>query len=162
MIVSHGQSADGLGVAEYEASRLGEARLRSLRQGALSCRQVGGHLWRRGAVVSRHQRDSNPGQPRTFNTCVPQARNSNQLSYLLLRTPHDVNEAQCIALCELDCVLHFILFYCVMKRCMVLYALRWVKYTSIIVQLLDTFHCILLPVLIVLYDDGIKKFMRTV
>ena len=32
-----------------------------LRQVALSCRQVGAHLWHRGPVVNRQQSDSNPG-----------------------------------------------------------------------------------------------------
>ena len=47
------------------------ARLQLLRQVALSCRQVGAHLWHRGPVVSRQQRDSNPG-PSTLS-CLRQA-----------------------------------------------------------------------------------------
>ena len=48
------------------------ARLELLLQIALSCRQVGAQLWHRGPVVSRQQRDLNPGP--SALACLRQAR----------------------------------------------------------------------------------------
>ena len=57
LVISHAQSVDLSGEV-VDALR---ARLQLLRQGAPSCGQVRAHLWHSAPVVSRHQRNLNPG-----------------------------------------------------------------------------------------------------
>ena len=73
LVLSHAQSVDLSG----EIVCALRTRLQWLRQVALSCRQVGAHLWHRSPVVSRQQRDSNPG-PLTLS-CLRQALEPTEL-----------------------------------------------------------------------------------
>ena len=58
LFLSHAQSVDLSSEIVVDL----RARLQLLRQVALSCRQVGAHLWHRGPVVSRQQRGINTYQ----------------------------------------------------------------------------------------------------
>ena len=66
LVVSLAQSVDLSG----EIVGALRARLQWLRQVALSCRQVGAHLWHRGPAVSRQQQDTKPGQAGGLTNCA--------------------------------------------------------------------------------------------